>query len=103
MGRYGRAIIVGAVGAQLVLAGTVRAGVARADTNAYLNDLHRAGIHDLDGGDPALLQVGPKLCQQVSHGATTDQLESLALQRSDARLGARGLKPSRPTTSSATP
>ncbi|WP_442932035.1 DUF732 domain-containing protein [Mycobacterium sp. 050134] len=43
-------------------------------------------------GDAALLRVGQKLCQQVSYyGATPDQLESLALQRSDTRLGARGL------------
>lgn len=69
----------GADGGPLVLAGmltaTVTAGPARADQAAFLNDLHNAGIHAVNGGDDALLQMGADLCQQLSWGASPQQLE----------------------------
>lgn len=81
--------------APLVLAGmltaTVTAGPARADQAAFLNDLHNAGIHAVNGGDDALLQMGADLCQQLSWGASPQQLEGLALQRSDADQGTGGI------------
>ncbi|HTY31667.1 DUF732 domain-containing protein [Mycobacterium sp.] len=82
-----------AVGGSLLIAGIAWAGPAGADAASYLNDLHNAGIHDVDGGDPALLQVGQKLCTQVSYGVSPAQLKNMALQRSDAQLGGRGLTP----------
>jgi len=63
---------------------------AHADEASYLNDLHNSGIRDFNGGDPALLQVGYKLCQQMSYGAPPEQLVALALQRSDGKEGPMG-------------
>ena len=77
----------------LLAAAVAWAAPAHADAQSYLDHLHKVGIHDVDGGDPELLQVGQKLCVQMSYGATPQQLEALALQRSDASLGANGLKP----------
>jgi hypothetical protein len=90
--RYRRFIGLAVTGGALVVAGTVWAGPAQADANTYLSDLHSAGIQDV-GGDSALLQTGQKLCVQLSYGVSTNQLVSLALQRSDAQQGARGLTP----------
>jgi Protein of unknown function (DUF732) len=81
------------VGGPLLLAGLVWASPARADANSFINDLHRDGIHAINGGDPALLQMGAEVCQQLSWGAPPSQLEGLALQRSDANQGAGGLNP----------
>lgn len=75
----------------LVLAGVLCAGPARADQAAFINDLHNAGIHAINGGDPELLQMGADLCQQLSWGASPQQLEGLALQRSDADQGTGGI------------
>jgi Protein of unknown function (DUF732) len=91
--RYGRIMRLVLLSGPLLVAGAAGAGPAQADAASYLNDLHNAGIHDVDGGDPALLQVGQKLCTQVSYGASPAELQTLALQRSDARLGAGGLTP----------
>jgi hypothetical protein len=88
----GRFVSLAVISAPLVVPGIVGAGPARADATSYLSDLHHAGIRDV-GGDPALLQTGQKLCVQVSYGVTSDQLTALAVQRSDAREGARGLTP----------
>src|ERR1700745_1481298 len=78
------------IGGPLLLSGIACAGPARADTTSYLQDLHNAGIQEVNG-DAALLQTGQRLCVQVGYGATSEQLKALALQRSDARQGARGL------------
>ena len=90
--RYCRFMGLAVMGSPLVVAGTVWAGPAQADSNTYLSDLHNAGIQAV-GGDAALLQTGQKLCVQLGYGASSQQLVSLALQRSDARQGARGLTP----------
>ena len=50
-------------------------------------------MHDVGGGDSALLVTGWKVCSQLSAGATPQQLADLALQRSDSDLGAKGLSP----------
>jgi uncharacterized protein DUF732 len=84
---------VAAIGGPLLLAGVFWAGPAQADATSYLNDLHNVGIGDDQGGDAALLQMGQKVCVQVGYGATTEQLVGLALQRSDADQGTRGLNP----------
>lgn len=39
------------------------------------------------------MQVGTKLCTQVSYGVSPATLKTMALQRSDATLGAGGLTP----------
>ncbi len=75
----------------LLAAGIAWAGPARADATAFLNDLHNAGIHAVNGGDEALLQMGADLCQQLSWGASPQQLEGLAIQRSDADQGTGGI------------
>lgn len=75
----------------LLISGIIGAGPARADQAAFLNDLHNAGIHAVDGDDEALLQMGADLCQQLSWGASPQQLEVLALQRSDADQGSGGI------------
>lgn len=75
----------------LLISAIIGAGPARADQAAFLNDLHNAGIHAVDGGDEALLQMGADLCQQLSWGASPQQLEVLALQRSDADQGSGGI------------
>lgn len=89
--RYGRFMGSTLAGGPLLVAGLVLADPARADATSFLNDLHNAGIHDVGGGDPALLQTGWKLCTQLSDGATPEQLRDLALQRSDGALGPNGL------------
>ncbi len=89
---YGRLMSLAVISGSLLSAGIAWAGPARADANAYLTDLHTAGIRD-DGGDAALLQTGWKLCTQVSYGVTPQQLVSLAVQRSDTSHGANGLTP----------
>jgi|ERR1700741_1388773 hypothetical protein len=90
--RYGRFMGLAVTSGPILVAGVVWASPAQADAASYLNDLHNAGIHG-DGGDGALLQVGQKLCGQVSYGASPGDLKALALQRSDARQGASGLTP----------
>ena len=86
----GRLIGPALISGPLLVAGVILAGPAQADAASYLNDLHNAGIHDI-GGDAALLQVGQKLCGDMWNGATPQQLQAIALQRSDANQGARGL------------
>ncbi len=82
-----------AIAGGILAAGLAWAGPAQADAASYLNDLHNAGIHDVEGGDPALLDVGQKLCTQVSYGVSPATLKTMALERSDAALGAGGLTP----------
>ncbi len=96
--RYGRLMAAALLGGSLLVAGVVVAGPARADDTSFLNDLHNAGIHDVNGGDAALLVTGWKLCTQLSYGATPQQLADLALQRSDSDLGAKGLNPQQAAT-----
>ncbi len=88
---YGRLMGTALAGAPLLVAGVIWAGPARADPAAFLNDLHNAGIHAVNGGDPELLQMGADLCQQLSWGASPQQLEGLALQQSDADQGTGGV------------
>lgn len=83
----GAALTVG----PLLISGIIWAGPARADEAAFLDDLHNAGIHAVNGGDEALLQMGAELCQQLSWGASPQQLEALALRRSDADQGTGGI------------
>lgn len=88
---YGRFMGAALAGGPLLVAGIVWASPARADGAAFLNDLHSAGIHAVNGGDDALLQMGADLCQQLSWGASPQQLEGLAVQRSDADQGSGGI------------
>lgn len=88
---YGRFMGAALTGGTLLLAGVMCAGPASADAASFLNDLHGAGIHAVNGGDDALLQMGADLCQQLSWGASPQQLEGLALQRSDADQGTGGI------------
>jgi hypothetical protein len=88
---YGRFMGTALVAGPLLLAGVVWASPARADQTSYLNDLHNAGIHPINGGDEALLSMGARLCQQLSWGASPQQLEGLALQESDADQGTGGI------------
>jgi hypothetical protein len=81
------------VGGPLLIAGVVCAGPAHADEVSYLNHLRAVGIADMEGGDPALVQTGWKVCQQISWGAPASELQSLALQRSAQDNGPRGLSP----------
>ncbi|BBZ44937.1 DUF732 domain-containing protein [Mycobacterium parmense] len=92
-GRCGRVVGFGLMSGPLLGAAIVWAGPAQADPGSYLNDLHKAGIHDVNGGDAALLRTGQKLCQQISYGASPQELQGLALQRSDSTLGPNGLTP----------
>jgi hypothetical protein len=91
--RYGRFVGTALLGGPLLIAGVICATPAQADEASYLTDLHNSGIQDFKGGDPALLQVGYKLCQQISYGAPPEQLVALALQRSDGQEGPNGLTP----------
>lgn len=88
---FGRFMGATLVGGSLLVAGVGWASPARADQTAFINDLHNAGIHAVNGGDDALLQMGADLCQQLSWGASPQQLEGLALQRSDADQGTGGI------------
>jgi hypothetical protein len=91
-GRFvGRCMGLAMAGGSLLVASVAWAGPAQADAASYLRDLHSVGIHDVDGGDPALLQVGQKLCTQISYGVSPATLKTMALQRSDASLGGGGL------------
>lgn len=76
-----------------VLAAVTWATPARADAATFLKDLHNARIYAVTGGDPALLQMGADICQQLSWGAPPNQLQQLAVQRSDSRQGAGGITP----------
>ena len=91
--RYGRFVGTALAAGPLLAAGVIWASPAQADEASYLNDLHNSGIRDFKGGDPALLQVGYKICQQLSYGAPPEQLVALALQRSDGEEGPNGLTP----------
>ena len=71
--RYGRFMGAALVGGPLLVAGVFWASPAQADQTAFLNDLHNAGIHAINGGDPALLQMGAGICQQLSWGASPQQ------------------------------
>lgn len=82
-----------AITGPLLISALVWAAPAQADATTYLNHLHNVGIHDVDGGDAALLQVGQKLCNQITYGASPAELVGIALQRSDDTLGANGLTP----------
>ncbi|OBB62881.1 hypothetical protein A5781_22870 [Mycobacterium sp. 852002-30065_SCH5024008] len=88
---YGRFMGAALIGGPLLVAGIGWASPARADQTAFINDLHNAGIHAVNGGDDALLQMGADLCQQLSWGASPQQLEGLAIQRSDADQGTGGI------------
>ena len=72
---YGRFTGTALVGGPLLVAGLIWASPAQADATTFLNDLHQAGIHAVTGGDPALLQMGAGICQQLSWGAPPGQLE----------------------------
>ena len=85
----GAALTVG----PLLIAGVIWAGPAEADAASYINDLHNAGIHDVDGGDAALLRVGQGLCDEVWYGEPPAQLAAMAVQSSNDNLGKRGLTP----------
>jgi Protein of unknown function (DUF732) len=91
--RYSRLLGFAAITGPLLAAGVAWAGPAQADATSYLNDLRNAGIQDVNGGDTALLQTGQKLCVQIGYGVSPGQLKAMALQRSDAKLGANGLTP----------
>ena len=86
---YGRFMGAALVGGPLLAAGIGWASPARADQTAFLNDLHNAGIHAVNGGDDALLQMGADLCQQLSWGASPQQLEGLAVATLGCRSGHR--------------
>lgn len=90
---YGRFFGTALVSGPLLVAAVSWAGPAHADPAAFVNELHKAGIHAVTGGDAALVQMGWNVCQQLSWGAPPGQLESLALQRSDANQGAGGITP----------
>lgn len=81
------------LGGPLLAAGVVLASPAQADATSFLSDMHKDGIHAINGGDGALLQAGLNVCQQLSWGAPPSQLEGLALQRSDDNQGSGGLTP----------
>jgi hypothetical protein len=89
----GRFIPAALVGGPLLIAGVVCAGPAHADEASYLTHLHNVGIGDDEGGDPALVQTGWKVCQQISWGAPASQLQSLALQDSAMHNGPKALTP----------
>lgn len=89
----GRFLNAALAGGALLVSGIFCAGPARADEASYLTHLHAIGIQDLDGGDPALVQTGWKICQQISWGAPASELQSLALQKSAQDLGPRGMTP----------
>lgn len=88
---YGRMTGAALVAGPLLIGGIGWAGPARADQTSFLNDLHNANIHAVNGGDEALLQMGADICQQLSWGASPAQLEALAVQRSDADQGNGGI------------
>jgi Protein of unknown function (DUF732) len=89
----GRFIRAAWVGGPLLIAGVVCASPAHADEASYLTHVHNIGIQDMDGGDPALVQTGWKICREISWGAPLQELQSLALQRSVQDQGPRGLSP----------
>jgi Protein of unknown function (DUF732) len=91
--RCGRFMGFAMIGSPLMVAGITWASPATADAASYLKDLHNAGIQDVNGGDAALLLTGQKLCTQIGYGVPPGQLKAMALQRSDAKLGANGLTP----------
>jgi hypothetical protein len=89
--RYGQFMGSALASGLFLVAGIVFAGPAQADPASYLDDLHNAGIRDVAGGDPALLQTGSRLCTQLGYGVPPEQLRNLALQTSDTDLGPNGL------------
>ncbi len=89
----GRFLSTALAGGSLLVAGVMSAGPAQADATTFVNDLHKAGIHAISGGDAALVQMGLSVCQQLSWGAPPSQIEGLAVQRSDSNQGAHGITP----------
>lgn len=88
---YRRLMSTALVGSPLLISGVVWANPAQADEASFLDDMHNAGIHAVNGGDAALLQTGWKICQQIGYGAPLTELRNLALQRSDGSPGSNGL------------
>lgn len=90
---YGKFVRAALAGGPLLIAGVVCAGPARADEASFLGHLHAIGIQDFEGGDPALVQTGWKICNQIAWGAPPQELQSLALQKSAQDLGPKGMSP----------
>ena len=98
--RYRRFMGLALITGPLLVTGVVWASPAQADVASYPNDMHNylsemhhVGIHDFDGGDAALLQVGQNLCNAIWYGDTPAELAAMALQRSHAVRGAHGITP----------
>jgi hypothetical protein len=67
--------------AALTLTGLAPAGTARADTDAYLNKLHDAGINT-PGGDAELKEWGWEVCKLFIFGVPPDKVLEQAVYNS---------------------
>jgi hypothetical protein len=82
MGSGGTSLLVAAlVAATMVLTGVATAGPARADTQAYLNHLHDAGINT-PRGELDVLEGGWEVCELVAKGLPPDKVMQQALYNS---------------------
>jgi hypothetical protein len=95
--RYRRFVGTALVGGPLLVAGVVWASPAHADQTSYLNDLHKDGIHAVEGGDAELVNVGMNLCNEVWYGHSRRRIAATMLQGSDTTLGTKGLTPKQAT------
>jgi Protein of unknown function (DUF732) len=92
-GRCRRFVGLALTSGPLLVAGVVWASPAQADAASYLNAMHHVGVHDFDGGDAGLLQVGRELCAEIWYGDSPAELAAMAKKRSDTVRGADGLTP----------
>ena len=76
-----RVLVVGWVAATTALTGVATAGPARADTQAYLNHLHDAGINT-PRGELDVLEGGWEVCELIAKGFPPDKVMQQALYNS---------------------
>jgi hypothetical protein len=68
--------------ASVVVASLAFAAPAHADETTFLKDLHNIGLVN-DGGEPAMLSMGHKICEALREGLSPPELDSRILYNSD--------------------
>jgi hypothetical protein len=72
--------------AAVAIASLAFAAPAHADETSFINDLHNIGLV-YDGGEPAMLNMGHKICDALRDGLSPSELASRILYNSDENQG----------------
>ena len=76
--------------ASVTIASLAFAAPANADSTAYLNDIHNAGIAD-SSGDSDILATGRQVCDWISSGSSPSEVKARILYNSDNDQGSSGI------------